>query len=76
MFATDSVKNQLDNDPPLGECIECERQLLETRYFSCFGSDQLMSGLSLPRSALEDIYYRTAQKVYGVGRAISLPRPP
>lgn len=66
MFATDSVKNEVDEDPPLAQCIECERELLETKYFSCPRSGGILRGLFLPREALEDIYHRTAEKVYGI----------
>ncbi len=72
MFATDSVKDELDEDPPLDECIECERELLAAKYFSCFGAG-VLSGLFLPRGALEDIYHRTAEKVYGIPARPLLP---
>ncbi|HXN86680.1 MAG TPA: amidohydrolase family protein [Candidatus Binataceae bacterium] len=65
MFATDSVKqDSLDRDPDLGEVIECERQLLEAKYFSCFRSDLVMRGLYLPQAALDDIYFKTAARIF------------
>lgn len=64
MFATDSVKQDSLGDPDLGEVIECERQLLEAKYFSCFRSDLVMTGLYLPQVALDDIYFKTAARIF------------
>jgi predicted TIM-barrel fold metal-dependent hydrolase len=65
MFASDSVfKDRLGADPDLGEILECERNLLETKYFSSFRSQDVMTGLYLPRATLEDIYFRTASRIF------------
>jgi hypothetical protein len=65
MFATDSVKqDSIEGDPALGEVIECERQLLEAKYFSCFRSDLVMRGLYLPQIALDNIYFKTAAGIF------------
>jgi predicted TIM-barrel fold metal-dependent hydrolase len=65
MFASDSVfEDSLDEDPGLDEVLECERNLLETKYFSSFRSEEVMPGLYLPRAALEDIFFRTAARVF------------
>ena len=66
MFATDTVKrDSIDGDPSLGQIIGCERDLLETKYFSCFRSELVMRGLYLPRATLEAIYNKTATRVFG-----------
>jgi predicted TIM-barrel fold metal-dependent hydrolase len=65
MFATDSVyAERLGTDPELGDVLECERNLLETKYFSSFRSEEVMAGLYLPRAALEDIYFNTAARLF------------
>ncbi len=65
MFASDSVfEDQLDADPGFDNILECERNLLETKYFSSYRSQEVMPGLYLPRSALEDIFFRTAKRVF------------
>ena len=65
MFASDSVyEDSLGANPDLGEVIGCERNLLETKYFASFRSQEVMEGLYLPRGALEDIYFRTAARVF------------
>ena len=65
MFASDSVfEDDLGADPNLGEILQCERNLLETKYFSSFRSEAVMAGLYLPRAALEDIYFKTAARVF------------
>ena len=65
MFASDSVfEDRLGAEPSLDEILECERNLLETKYFSSFRSEDVMSGLYLPRSTLEDIYFRTASRIF------------
>ena len=65
MFATDSVfENNLGKNPGLAEIIQGERDLLETKYFASFRSRDAMRGLYLPRAALENIYFKTAQHVF------------
>lgn len=65
MFASDSVfEDSLDEDPGLDEILECERNLLETKYFSSFRSKEVMAGLYLPRAALDDIFFKTAARVF------------
>jgi predicted TIM-barrel fold metal-dependent hydrolase len=65
MFASDSVYNdRLGSQPSLDEILECERNLLETKYFSSFRSQDVMTGLYLPRTTLEDIYFRTASHIF------------
>ena len=65
MFASDSVfEDRLDEHPGLENILECERNLLETKYFSSFRSPDVMAGLYLPRAALEDIFFKTAQQVF------------
>jgi predicted TIM-barrel fold metal-dependent hydrolase len=65
MFASDSVyEDELGTDPSLDEILECERNLLETKYFSSFRSEEVMPGLYLPRAALEDIFFKTAKRVF------------
>ncbi len=65
MFASDSVyEDQLGTDPSLDEILECERNLLETKYFSSFRSEKVMPGLYLPRAALDDIFFKTASRVF------------
>jgi len=65
MFASDSVfEDSLDEDPGLDEILECERNLLETKYFSSFRSEEVMAGLYLPRAALDDIFFKTAARVF------------
>ena len=67
MFATDSVnRDSIDSEPSLAEVIGCERDLLETKYFSCFRSYFVMHGLYLPRSTLDAIYNKTASRVFGI----------
>lgn len=67
MFATDTVKrDSIDGDPNLGDVIGCERDLLEVKYFSCFRSDLVMHGLYLPRATLDEIYNKTASRVFGM----------
>jgi len=74
MFATDSVyEDRLDPAPSFDAIVRCERNLLETRYFSSFRSDDVMEGLYLPRATLEDIFFRTAERVLTHGQ-IGLPR--
>jgi predicted TIM-barrel fold metal-dependent hydrolase len=73
MFASDSVfEDQLDRDPGFDSILECERNLLETKYFSSFRSQEVMPGLYLPRTALEDIFFRTANRVFPVRRGQGL----
>jgi predicted TIM-barrel fold metal-dependent hydrolase len=70
MFATDSVyEDSLGTDPDLDEIIECERNLLETKYFASFRSADVAAGLYLPRAALEDIYFNTVARVFPKQRA-------
>jgi predicted TIM-barrel fold metal-dependent hydrolase len=65
MFASDSVyEDQLGADPSLDEILECERNLLQTKYFSSFRSEEVMPGLYLPRAALEDIFFKTAERAF------------
>jgi predicted TIM-barrel fold metal-dependent hydrolase len=65
MFASDSVfEDHLGAAPSLDEILECERNLLETKYFSSFRSEDVMTGLYLPRATLEDIYFRTASHIF------------
>jgi predicted TIM-barrel fold metal-dependent hydrolase len=65
MFASDSVfEDKLDPDPGFDTILRCERNLLETRYFSSFRSNDVMLGLYLPRAALEDIFFRTASRLF------------
>jgi predicted TIM-barrel fold metal-dependent hydrolase len=65
MFASDSVyEDSLGTEPNLGEVLECERNLLGTKYFSSFRSAEVMAGLYLPRAALEDIFFKTAARVF------------
>jgi predicted TIM-barrel fold metal-dependent hydrolase len=65
MFASDSVfEDSLGEHPAFDNILECERDLLETKYFSSFRSLGVMSGLYLPRAALEDIYFKTAARVF------------
>lgn len=65
MFATDSViEDDLDAEN-LADRIECERGLLERKYFTCFRSGGVMSGLYLPRASLDDIYERSAARIFG-----------
>ncbi len=65
MFASDSVyEDHLGTDPSLDEILECERNLLQTKYFSSFRSEEVMPGLYLPRATLEDIFFRTAARVF------------
>jgi predicted TIM-barrel fold metal-dependent hydrolase len=65
MFASDSVfEDKLDPDPGFDAILRCERNLLETRYFSSFRSEDVMLGLYLPRAALEDIFFRTATRLF------------
>ena len=64
MFASDSVfEDRLDSAAGFEAILESERNLLETRYFSSFRSDDVMTGLYLPRATLEDIFFRTAAKI-------------
>jgi predicted TIM-barrel fold metal-dependent hydrolase len=65
MFASDSVfEDQLGENPGLDNILECERNLLETKYFSSFRSPNVMAGLYLPRAALEAIFFKTAEQVF------------
>lgn len=65
MFASDSVfEDKLDPNRGFDAILRCERSMLETRYFSSFRSDAVMLGLYLPRAALEDIFFRTAERVF------------
>ena len=65
MFASDSVfEDRLDPNPGFDAILRCERNLLETRYFSSFRSEAVMLGLYLPRAALEDIFFRTAARLF------------
>jgi predicted TIM-barrel fold metal-dependent hydrolase len=65
MFASDSVfEDRLDEDPSLDEVLECERNLLETKYFSSFRSEEVMPGLYLPRATLDAIFFKTAARVF------------
>jgi len=65
MFASDSVyEDSLDEDPGLDQILECERHLLETKYFSSFRSQDVMPGLYLPHATLEDIFFKTAARVF------------
>jgi predicted TIM-barrel fold metal-dependent hydrolase len=65
MFATDSVyEDSLGTEPDLGQILQCERNLLETKYFASFRSGQVTAGLYLPRAALEDIFFKTALRVF------------
>jgi predicted TIM-barrel fold metal-dependent hydrolase len=67
MFASDTVyEDRLGNNPDFDAILQCERNLLETKYFSSFRSEDVMTGLYLPRAALEDIYFRTAAQVFRV----------
>jgi predicted TIM-barrel fold metal-dependent hydrolase len=73
MFASDSVyEDQLGTDPSLDEILECERNLLETKYFSSFRSQDVMPGLYLPRATLEDIFFKTAARVFPKRPPLSL----
>lgn len=68
MFASDSVfKDRLDPNPGFDAILRCERNLLETRYFSSFRSEAVMLGLYLPRAALDDIFFRTAARIFPSG---------
>ena len=70
MFASDTVlKDELASDPALDEILDCERNLLETKYFAGFRSEDVMTGLYLPRATLEDIYFRTASKIFHLNAA-------
>jgi predicted TIM-barrel fold metal-dependent hydrolase len=69
MFATDSVIGDDLDESDLTDRIECERGLLEHKYFSCFRSESVMRGLYLPRAALDDIYHRTAERIFGAPAA-------
>ncbi len=65
MFATDTVyEDHLGAKPSFDEIVACERNLLETKYFSSFRSEEVMPGLYLPRAALEAIYFKTAAHVF------------
>ena len=65
MFASDSVyEDELGTAPSLDEILECERNLLQTKYFSSFRSEEVMPGLYLPRAALEDIFFKTAEGAF------------
>jgi predicted TIM-barrel fold metal-dependent hydrolase len=65
MFASDSVyQDRLGANPDFGEVLGCERNLLETKYFASFRSGEVMAGLYLPRAVLEDIYFKTAGRVF------------
>jgi len=67
MFATDTVqRDSIDSEPSLAEVIGCERDLLETKYFSCFRSELVMHGLYLPQPTLDAIYNGTAARVFGI----------
>lgn len=67
MFASDTVyEDRLGSNPSFDAILGCERSLLETKYFSSFRSDDVMTGLYLPRAALEDIYFRTAARVFPI----------
>ena len=67
MFASDTVyEDHLGSNPDLDAILGCERNLLETKYFSSFRSDDVMTGLYLPRATLEDIYFRTAARVFPI----------
>ena len=63
MFSTDTVAEDGD-DAHFVDVVRCERGLLETKFFSCFRSDDTMHGLYLPRATLDDIYYKTARRVF------------
>jgi predicted TIM-barrel fold metal-dependent hydrolase len=64
MFASDSVfEDNLGKNPSLAEIIACERNLLETKFFSSFRAEDVMPGLYLPRATLDDIYFKTAERV-------------
>ena len=76
MFASDSVfEDQLGPDPSLDEILECERNLLETKYFSSFRSEDVMLGLYLPRATLEDIFFRTAARMFPSAHPATNARP-
>jgi predicted TIM-barrel fold metal-dependent hydrolase len=65
MFASDSVyEDRLGSNPSLDAILECERNLLETKYFSSFRSEAVMTGLYLPRATLEDIYFKTTARAF------------
>ncbi len=65
MFASDSVfEDRLDPNPGFDAILRCERNLLETKYFSSFRSEDVMLGLYLPRASLEDIFFRTAARIF------------
>lgn len=65
MFATDAViEDELDAGALAGR-LECERGLLEHKYFSCYRSEGVMRGLYLPQSTLDDIYWRNAGQIFG-----------
>jgi len=73
MFAADSVyEDRLGTDPELGDVLECERNLLETKYFSSFRSEEVMAGLYLPRATLEDIFFKTAARLFPKQMALGM----
>jgi predicted TIM-barrel fold metal-dependent hydrolase len=65
MFATDSVIEDDLDAHDFADRIDCERGLLENKYFSCFRGESVMRGLYLPRATLDDIYHRAAERVLG-----------
>ena len=65
MFASDTIyEDRLGAEPDLNEILECEHNLLETKYFSSFRSAEVMAGLYLPRGALEDVFFKTAAHAF------------
>jgi predicted TIM-barrel fold metal-dependent hydrolase len=65
MFGTDVVlASDVNKELDVKAWIQCEKDLLEKKEFTCYKEDGILKGLNLPFDTLKNIYEVTPRKVY------------